>query len=250
MCFAGVVNGCYACAMPQSSRTGISVIGVDADDTLWQSEQFFHFTQGEFANLLKDYAEPENLAARLLETEQRNLRLYGFGIKGFVLSMIETAVDITHGKAPAQVISAIVKLGHEMLAHPIEPLPGVADTLELLCERHKLVMVTKGDLFDQERKLAESGLGELFSAVEIVSRKDASVYSRIFTAHGKGPEHAMMIGNSLKSDVIPALEAGAWGIFVPHPLTWAHEHAEAPANHPRFREIITFGELPKLIEKI
>ncbi len=236
--------------MPRKAEARLSVIGVDADDTLWQSEQFFHFTQGEFAALLKDHAEPENLAARLLATEQRNLKLYGFGIKGFVLSMIETAVDVTGGKAPGHVISAIVKLGHQMLAHPIEPLPGVADTLEALCETHKLVMVTKGDLFDQERKLAESGLGELFSAVEIVSRKDAAVYDRIFRAHGEGPERAMMIGNSLKSDVIPALEAGAWGVFVPHPLTWVHEHAETPTGHARFRQISSFGELPRLIHKI
>lgn len=236
--------------MPRKAEAKLSVIGIDADDTLWQSEQFFHFTQREFAALLKDHADPENLAARLLDTEQRNLKLYGFGIKGFVLSMIETAVDVTEGQAPAHVIAAIVKLGHQMLAHPIEPLPGVADTLEALCEKHKLVMVTKGDLFDQERKLAESGLGELFSAVEIVSRKDAAVYDRIFKAHGEGPARAMMIGNSLKSDVIPALEAGAWGVFVPHPLTWVHEHAEAPSDHPRFREITSFGELPGLIEKI
>jgi putative hydrolase of the HAD superfamily len=236
--------------MPRKAEAKLSVIGIDADDTLWQSEQFFHFTQREFAALLKDHADPGSLAARLLDTEQRNLRLYGFGIKGFVLSMIETAVDVTEGQAPAHVIAAIVKLGHQMLAHPIEPLPGVADTLEALCEKHKLVMVTKGDLFDQERKLAESGLGELFSAVEIVSRKDAAVYDRIFKTHGEGPARAMMIGNSLKSDVIPALEAGAWGVFVPHPLTWVHEHAEAPSDHPRFREITSFGELPGLIEKI
>jgi putative hydrolase of the HAD superfamily len=236
--------------MPRKAAAKLSVIGIDADDTLWQSEQFFHFTQGEFTALLKDHAEPENLAARLLATEQRNLKLYGFGIKGFVLSMIETAIEVTEGKAPADVIAAIVKLGHQMLAHPIEPLPGVADTLDALCEKHKLVMVTKGDLFDQERKLAESGLGELFSAVEIVSRKDVAVYERIFKTHGEGPKRAMMIGNSLKSDVIPALEAGAWGVFVPHPLTWAHEHAEAPASHPRFHQIASFVELPDLIGKI
>jgi putative hydrolase of the HAD superfamily len=236
--------------MALSPKDAITAIGVDADDTLWESEQFFHFTQQEFAGLLKDFAAPENLAARLLETERRNLALYGFGIKGFVLSMIETAIDVTEGKLSANVIARIVKLGHDMLAHPIEPLPGVAKTLATLREDHRLIMITKGDLFDQERKLAGSGLGELFSGIEIVSRKDPQVYARIFKAHGDGPERAMMIGNSLKSDVLPALEAGAWGVFVPHPLTWVHEHAEAPFGHARFREIQSFGELPELLKSM
>jgi putative hydrolase of the HAD superfamily len=236
--------------MPGNARGRVTVIGVDADDTLWQSEQFYHFTQGEFAALLRDHADPGHLAQRLLATETRNLKLYGFGIKGFMLSMIETAIEVTDGKAPAHVISAIVKLGHDMLAHPIEPLPDVAETLEHLSDAYKLVMITKGDLFDQERKLAESGLGELFSGVEIVSRKDAAAYRRIFAAHGDGAEHAMMIGNSLRSDVIPALEAGAWGTFIPHPLTWVHEHADAPTGHDRYRQIEGFGDLPRLLGEI
>jgi putative hydrolase of the HAD superfamily len=234
--------------MPRASKSRLSVIGVDADDTLWQSEQFFVFTQAEFQGLLKDYAAPEDLAARLLETERRNLQRYGFGIKGFVLSMIETAIEVSGGKVPAQVIEKLVAFGHEMLAHPIEPLPGVAEALALLRQNRALVMITKGDLFDQERKLAESGLGEMFTGVEIVSRKDSAAYARIFARHGEGPERAAMIGNSLASDVIPALDAGAWAIFVPHPLTWVHEHAEAPETHPRFRQAQAFGDVPKLIQ--
>jgi putative hydrolase of the HAD superfamily len=227
-----------------------SIIGVDADDTLWQSEQFFHFTQQEFAGLLANHAEPADLAERLLATERRNLQIYGFGIKGFVLSMIETALEVTDGHVPADVISKIMALGRDMLVHPIETLPGVTETLTTLRKDHKLVLVTKGDLFDQERKLAESGLGDLFNGVEIVTSKDASTYARIFSTYGDGPESAVMIGNSLKSDVIPAIKAGSWGVFVPHPLTWVHEHAEEPAEHPKFRKIEAFRELPELLDTL
>jgi putative hydrolase of the HAD superfamily len=236
--------------MPRKLEAEISVIGVDADDTLWQSEQFFVFTQREFADLLKDYAASDDLGRRLLETERRNLKRYGFGIKGFVLSMIETAVDVSGGKVPGRVIEKLVAFGHEMLAHPIEPLPGVSEALAELRNGHTLVMITKGDLFDQERKLAESGLGEMFTGVEIVSRKDEAAYARIFERYGDGPKRAAMIGNSLASDVIPALAAGAWGIFVPHPLTWAHEHAEAPDTHPRFRQAEMFGDVPRLLTEL
>jgi putative hydrolase of the HAD superfamily len=233
-------------AMKKQPANRPSIIGVDADDTLWQSEQFFHFTQQEFASLLADHARPANLLA----TERRNLQIYGFGIKGFVLSMIETALEVTDGRLPSGVISKIMALGRDMLVHPIETLPGVTETLTTLRKDHKLVLITKGDLFDQERKLAESGLGELFSGVEIVTSKDASAYTRIFSTYGEGPESAVMIGNSLKSDVIPAIKAGSWGVFVPHPLTWVHEHAEEPAEHPKFRKIAAFRELPELLDTL
>ena len=225
----------------------INILGIDADDTLWQNEQFFRFTEAQFAALLSDFANKDHLSGELLAAERKNLALYGFGIKGFMLSMIETAVAVTNGKVPGSVIEKILALGKDMLAHPIEPLPDVRATLEELHPLYKLVMITKGDLFDQERKLAESGLGELFHGVEIVSNKDEASYRRIFAEHGAGAEHAMMVGNSLKSDVLPALAAGAWGVFIPHPLTWALEHAAAPDNHPRFREIGRFGELLNLL---
>ncbi len=137
-----------------------------------------------------------------------------------------------------------------MLRHPVEVLPGARQTLEALAGRYRLVMITKGDLFDQERKLAASGLGELFNAVEIVSDKNADTYRRIFARHGDGPERAMMIGNSVKSDIVPAIEAGSWGVHVPYEITWAMEHAEAPVAHPRFRRMQHLGELPQLIERI
>ncbi len=231
--------------MPQ-----ISTIGIDADDTLWQSEHYFKLTQAHFAELLADYAEPTLLGQKLLSAERKNLEIYGFGIKGFVLSMIETAIEITDGKVPAPVIQKILSAGHEMLAHPVLPLPQVRQTLEDLHRNFRLLLVTKGDLFDQERKLAQSGLGEFFHAIEIVSEKTERTYQRIFDQHGQGPSTAMMVGNSLRSDIIPAIGVGSWGVFIPHALTWEHEHAEAPVEHPRFRQIESFGELTGLIEMI
>lgn len=230
--------------------TSLTTIGFDADDTLWQNEQFFRLTERHFAELLSQHAEKEHLLERLLEAERRNLGTYGFGIKGFTLSMIETAIDVTGGKVPSEVIGKILAAGREMLSHPIETLPHVHDTLEALAGRYRLVLITKGDLFDQERKLAQSGLGDFFQAVEIVSDKSRPTYERIFARHGDGADHAMMVGNSLKSDVVPAIEAGSWGVFVPHELTWVIEHVEAPTGAARFREIGHLGELPKLLTDI
>ncbi|TIN10035.1 MAG: HAD family hydrolase, partial [Mesorhizobium sp.] len=199
----------------------LTTIGFDADDTLWQNEQFFRITEKRFAALLADHAEEEHISARLLEAEKRNLAVYGFGIKGFTLSMIETAIEITDGRAPASVIAEILAAGREMLGHPIEALPHARETVEKLADAYRLVLITKGDLFDQERKLAQSGLGDLFDAVEIVSDKSPATYISIFSRHGDGAEKSMMVGNSLKSDVVPAIEAGSWGVHVPHELTWA-----------------------------
>ncbi|EKF20322.1 HAD family hydrolase [Nitratireductor pacificus] len=229
---------------------GALTLGFDADDTLWQNEHFFRLTEARFTELLADYAESEHLAERLLALEKRNLDRYGFGIKGFTLSMIETAIEVTEGRVPASVIKEIVDAGRDMLVHPVEMLSHVEETLERLAGRHRLVMITKGDLFDQERKLAASGLGGFFDAVEIVSDKSRATYERIFGQHGDGAEHAVMIGNSLKSDVIPAIEAGAWGVFVPHELTWAHERAETPTAAPRFREIVHLGQLEGVLAEV
>ena len=228
----------------------LTVIGFDADDTLWQNEQYYKLTEAHFRELLADFAEGDRVSERLLEAEKRNLSYYGFGIKGFTLSMIETALEVTDGKASSEVVSKILAIGRELLSHPVECLPHARDALEALCGRYFLVMITKGDLFDQERKLAQSGLGDYFDAVEIVSDKTATTYRRIFGKHGEGPEQAMMIGNSLKSDIVPAIAAGAWGVFVPHELTWVLEHVEKPVEAPRFREIATLGDLKPLIDDI
>lgn len=227
----------------------LQTIGFDADDTLWHNERFFQLTQERFAALLKDHAEADHLGARLLEAETRNIGHYGFGVKGFVLSMIETAIEVTDGRVPGSVISELLKAGQDMLNHPIELLPHAREAVEALAEKHHLVLITKGDLLHQERKLAQSGLGELFDAVEIVSDKQADTYARIFGRSPGGPEAAMMVGNSLKSDVRPALEAGSWGVHVPQDLLWSLEHAETP-DHPRFVELRDLGALPELVSRI
>lgn len=232
------------------SNRPVSVIGFDADDTLWQNEQYYKLTESHFRSLLADYAEGDHVSERLLEAEKRNLAHYGFGIKGFTLSMIETALDITEGRAPSSVISEILDIGRDLLSHPVECLPHARDALEALAGKYFLVLITKGDLFDQERKLAQSGLGDFFDAVEIVSDKTATTYRRIFGKHGEGPERAMMIGNSLKSDIVPAIAAGAWGVFVPHELTWVLEHVEKPEEAPRFREIPDLGHVPDLVSNL
>ena len=228
----------------------VQTIGFDADDTLWQNERFFHITQARFADLLADYTERDHLMDRLLQAEKRNIGHYGFGIKGFMLSMIETAIEVTDGQVPATVISQILAAGQEMLSHPIHLLPHAQEAVERLADSHRMVLITKGDLLDQERKLAQSGLGDLFHGVEIVSHKTPAIYARVFAHHGDGPESAMMVGNSMKSDVLPAIEAGAFGTHVPHGLTWELEHAEAPTGHPRFHEIPDLSALPALIERL
>ncbi|NML74684.1 HAD family hydrolase [Rhizobium sp. S-51] len=232
------------------SMRPLTVIGFDADDTLWQNEQYYRLTEESFKELLAEFAEGEHVSQRLLEAEKRNLQHYGFGIKGFTLSMIETALEITEGRVSSQVVGEILSIGRDLLGHPVETMPHARETLEALAGDYFLVLITKGDLFDQERKLAQSGLGDYFDAVEIVSDKTATTYRRIFGKTGHAPERAMMVGNSLKSDIVPAIAAGSWGVFVPHELTWVVEHVDKPAEAPRFREIADLAGLIPLIDTI
>jgi putative hydrolase of the HAD superfamily len=224
-------------------------VGLDADDTLWRTEPHFRLTQARFAEWLAPFASPETLQARLTEVEARNLRLYGYGVKGFTLSMIETAMEFAAGADATAAIREILAAGREMLNHPVEPLPGVAETLASLADRYRLVLITKGDLLHQERKLAASGLGDHFSAVEVVSEKDAAVYVRVFARHGAGPERSAMVGDSVRSDILPALEAGAFAAHVPPPFAWSHEVAAAPVGHPRFAELPTITDLPAWLRR-
>lgn len=221
----------------------ITTIALDADDTLWQNEQFFRLTQQRFKDLLADHADVEDLDDRLIGLTARNLGFYGFGAKGFALSMIETALEVTSHKVPGRVIAEILAASRELMNYPIETLPYVDQALEALQERYRLILVTKGDLFDQERKLAASGLAEYFAAIEIVSDKNEATYRRIFERHTEGAGHTVMIGNSLKSDILPALAAGSFAVYVPHDLTWSYEHAEEPENEPRYAKIPHLGEL-------
>jgi putative hydrolase of the HAD superfamily len=228
----------------------LTTIGFDADDTLWQNESFFRLTQERFLQRLVDHADPDSLHERLVAAEKRNLAYYGFGVKGFTLSMIETAVEVTNGRVPASVIGELIAMGRELLEHPMELLPHARATVTALAAEFRLVLITKGDLLHQEKKLAQSGLGDLFQGVEIVSDKTEATYRLAFQRHGTGADQAMMVGNSLKSDVIPALEAGAWGVHVPHDLEWAFEAAPTPSGHRRFHAISDLGDLPDLVRQV
>lgn len=226
----------------------IDAVGLDADDTLWENESFFRLTEAEFCALLADHVEAGDIAARLFDVERANLARYGYGIKGFMLSMVETAIELTDGRVDGRTIGRILDLGREMLAHPVDLLPGVEDALDAMAGR-RLILITKGDLMDQERKIAASGLAERFASVEILAEKTPEAYARILWAQDIAPERFLMAGNSMKSDVIPVLELGGWGVFVPHHETWAMEHAEAP-DHPRLHELAGLDELPALLARI
>jgi len=228
----------------------LAAIGFDADDTLWHNERFYRITQDRFYDLLRDHAPAGELGQRLLAAERRNIGRYGFGIKGFVLSMIETAIEVTDDRVPAAVIRELIAAGQEMLNHPVELLPHARAAVEAAAGRYRVVLITKGDLLDQERKLAQSGLGDLFDAVEIVSAKTAQVYRTVFTRHADGAERALMVGNSMRSDVVPAIEAGGWGVYVPHGLVWELEHQNPPLGHARYREIPDLGQLSQMLAEL
>ena len=228
----------------------LTTIGFDADDTLWHNETFFRLTQNRFAELLADVADPDHLDARLLAAERRNIGHYGFGVKGFVLSMIETAIEVTDGRVSSTVISELLAAGRDMLQHPVQLLPFAAEAVAALAKDYRVILITKGDLLHQENKLAQSGIGDLFHGVEIVSDKTTATYQTLFNRHGDGAARGMMIGNSLKSDVLPMLAAGGHGVYVPHGLTWALEAADAPEDHHRFHSLVDLSTLPDLVAKV
>jgi putative hydrolase of the HAD superfamily len=223
-------------------------LAFDADDTLWHNESLFAVTQAEIARLLAPYAEEADLERRLLEVERRNLRLFGYGVKGFTLSMIESAIEISQGRITAREISCILQAGKELLAHHIELLPGVRDTLELLSKNYNLMMITKGDLFHQESRIAMSGLGELFSAIEVVSEKDPATYAKIWKRYHLDSENFLMVGNSLKSDILPVVELGARAIHIPYEITWELERADASLANPLlWKQANSITEIPGLV---
>ena len=228
----------------------IRLICLDADDTLWHNETFFRRTFGLYAELLAPFAPSEEIQRLLDETEHRNVPLYGYGVKGFILSMLETASEIARDDLPATTVRRILDLGREMMAHPVELLPGVEEALTELADRAPLVLVTKGDLHHQEAKLAASGLGDAFAGVEIVSEKNPDTYARVFARYGAAPAEAVMAGNSIRSDVLPALEAGAWAALIPFELVWSHEAADAPEAHEHYRELASLAELPAWLDEI
>jgi putative hydrolase of the HAD superfamily len=206
-------------------RTSKLVIGFDGDDTLWHNEQLFADTQHQLRELLGHYADMTTIDAKLLEVERRNLAIFGYGVKGFVLSMIETAIEISDARVSARDIHQIVMMGKALLEHPIELLDGVGDVVDELSNRHRLILVTKGDLMHQESKIAASGLADYFWQIEIVSEKDPSTYQRLLDRHAVASADFVMIGNSVASDVLPVLAIGGRAVHVPYHITWALEVA-------------------------
>jgi len=224
------------------------IIGFDADDTLWHNETIFENVHEQYRALLSRYHDAATVDRTLFATEMRNLELYGYGVKGFTLSAIETAITLTNGKISAEEIKTLIALGQDMLAHPVHLLDGVAETLDLLSSDYRLLLITKGDLRDQQRKLDKSGLATHFAHVEIVSEKDANTYATLLKRHAIDPREFLMVGNSLKSDILPVLDLGGHGAYVPYHLTWAAERVSHTPHAPgRFAEIKTVRELPSLL---
>jgi putative hydrolase of the HAD superfamily len=226
----------------------ITVVGLDGDDTLWHNETRFNLTQGELRDLLNRHVPDADVDGRLFETEMKNLAVYGYGVKSFTLSMIETAIQVTEGRIPAADLEVILGWGKRMLIQPTELLDGVEPALRELSQRYDLLLITKGDLFDQESKLARSGLADLFLGVEIVSEKNISSYRAILARRGIKPEEFVMVGNSLRSDIVPVLELGARAVHIPYQVTWRHEQvAEESLPQSSWYRLEAIGELSRFL---
>ena len=229
----------------------VTVVGLDGDDTLWHNETRFNVTQGELRDLLRRHVPDANVERRLFEIEMKNLAVYGYGVKSFTLSMIETAIELTEGKIPASDLEVILGWGKRMLMQPTELLEGVEPALNELSKRYDLLLVTKGDLFDQESKLARSGLAEMFSGVEILSDKTIDTYRGVLKRRGIEPEDFVMVGNSMRSDIAPVVALGARAVHIPYHVTWNHEHMpdESLPGKGWYR-LGGIGELSALLESI
>lgn len=204
----------------------ITTIAFDADDTLWENENNYRDTETEFCQLLNDYGRPEFISSELLKTEISNIEIYGYGAKSFTLSMIETAIRISDGNCGSEIIKRIIEASKELINIPIKLLPDVENTLSVLSKRFKLIFATKGDLLDQERKLNKSGLAKYFIHVEIMSNKRKQDYLNLMNKINVNPFEFMMVGNTIKSDALPVIEAGATAIHIPYHITWDHEKSE------------------------
>lgn len=226
----------------------IKVIAFDADDTLFINEPYFEETEKKFLGIMEDYLSHQSLSQELFKTQISNLPLYGYGIKGYVLSMIETAINVSEGTAGMKHIQKIIEIGKELVQKPIELLDGVEDTLKALHGKYKLVVATKGDLKDQHRKLHDSGLGHYFHHIEVMSDKSETDYRKLLKRLEIEPEEFFMIGNSLKSDVLPVLKIGGHACHVPFHTTWAHEMIDHEVKHPNFKEIKKITEILPLLQ--
>lgn len=229
----------------------ITTIAFDADDTLWHNERIFLQAKEKYTGLLAKYHDESWIEERLDATEVRNIQQFGYGVKGFTLSMIETAVELTEGRITGNEISDIISYAREMLEAPIEILPGVRESVEELAANHRLMVITKGDLFDQEAKISRSGLGSYFDEVEIVSDKTPEVYRKIAERHGIRVEGFLMVGNSLRSDVLPVLSLGGLAVHIPYETEWWHERvAETELEGIEITRIESMVDLPGLVREL
>jgi len=229
----------------------IRYLGLDGDDTLWHNETRFQLTQAALRDLLRSHVPDADVDTHLAEVEMRNLRLYGYGVKAFTLSMIETAIQVTDRRIPTADLEVILGWGQKMLGEPTELLDGVEAALLDLSRRYELLLITKGDLFDQESKLARSGLAEMFTGVEILSEKDVDAYRSVLRRRHIEPAHFVMVGNSLRSDIAPVLALGARAVHIPYPLTWHHEHVpEDSMPRAGWHQLENIGELGALLDSL
>ena len=225
------------------------VIGFDADDTLWHNESIFTMTQKKFCEILSSYS-PELVDQKLSSNQIKNLKLLGYGIKGFILSMIETSIEITNGEIKGNEIQKIIDLGREMLAAPIELLPNVKEVIDELSKKYSLLLITKGDLIDQQTKISRSGLSNYFLALEIVSEKNSETYEKILSRHNISASRFVMIGNSMRSDIVPIVKIGGQAVHIPYYTTWEHEQKHPSIDPKKFKQLKHIGLLPGLIEEM
>jgi putative hydrolase of the HAD superfamily len=231
--------------------SAFDVIAFDADDTLWHNERLYVDAQTRFAQLLGRYHNPEWIGARLYQTETQNIQHFGYGIKAFALSMIETAVELTEGRLAGQDVQALIDLAKEMLSAEVQLLEYVGETIPQLAAKYRLMVITKGDLLDQETKITRSGLGQYFQYIEVVSQKTKEIYARVLGRYSIAPERFLMVGNSLKSDILPILELGGNAVHIPYETTWLHEVASPPPEgQTGYYPLEHIGQLPVLLERL
>jgi len=231
----------------------LQLIGFDGDDTLWRSEDYYQQANATFATIVGHYVDLADgrVQADMLATEQGNLKLFGYGAKGMTLSMVETAIAMTEQRISAGDIHRIVELGKTVLQHPVELLPGMLEVIEHVSAMYPLVLITKGDLFHQEKKIAQSGLADLFQRIEIVSEKDAATYRRVLDAFELQPAQFAMVGNSLRSDIEPVLQLGGWGVHLPYHVTWAHElETGLGENEQRMISVASPADIPDAVSEL
>ncbi len=237
----------------QHMAATIKWVGFDGDDTLWKSEDYYRQAEADFEAILGGYidlADPRT-HGHLLEVERRNLKIFGYGVKGMTLSMLETAIQLTDERISAADIHRIIEIGRTTLQHPVELIAGIREAVEAIAASHEIVLITKGDLFHQEAKIAQSGLADLFHRIEVVSEKDIATYGRVLAELGVEPAQFAMIGNSMRSDIEPVISLGGWGIHMPYHVTWALETEHGLAEgHPRFRAVEAASQLPTALAAI